>query len=158
MSSACRTHLPKKKTSPEAASCKNGPSKAQCREHSLWVAPFSGICSEKAGGSRGQNRGQSASGPSGIVLSGPLVGYVPLISAVSGSAGPGVPPAQRAWRGPRLPTGDGAKTPLNLKMTARGDLRVVDQNAESLSWGWEWGVVTDHHQEVGAPLQRGQGE
>ena len=106
----------------------------------------------KAGGSRGRNRGQGAAGPSSVVLRGPLVGCVPLISAVSSSAGPGVP-AQRAWRGPWLPTGDGAKTPLNLKLTACRDLRAVDQKAEPLSCWWEWGVVTDRHQEVGVPIE-----
>lgn len=131
-------------------------SKVQRRDCSLWVAPCfpgCGTCSEKAGGSRGRNRRQSAPG---IILSGPLLGCVLLISAVLGSAGPGVP-AQHAWREPQLPTGDRATTSSNLKLTTHGDLRPVDQKAELLSGGWEWGVVIDHHQEVGAPLQRGQG-
>ena len=85
----------------------------------------------------------------------PPLGCVPLISAVSCSAGPRVP-AQHAWRGPQLPTGDGAETSSNLKLTTHGDLRPVDLKAESLSGGWEWGVMIDH-QEVGAPRQGGQG-
>ena len=37
-----------------------------------------------------------------------------------------------------LPPGDGVKIPLNLKLTARGNLRPMDQKAEVLSRGWEW--------------------